>query len=103
MSDVQVIYVEEAATEVLVTADPSLATILTITEQGPQGPMGTMPPPESGTIVRDGDGNISQVVMDTKTVVLTRVDGVLQSVTDGTNTWTFTRDGNGTLVSWTVT
>lgn len=57
----------------------------------------------AGTITRDADGYIATAVLDDRTITITRASGLISSFTDGTNTWTFTRDANSRIVSWAVT
>lgn len=83
-----------------VPADPVTVAIIT---EGPQGAPGSGgSDPEAGTIVRDGDGNIEQVVLESKTVDIFRTDGLISSITDGEHTWTFTRGMDGSISSWEV-
>lgn len=50
------------------------------------------------------DGEITQIVKsDGRTIVISRTLGLVSSITDGSRTWTYTRDGDGNVVSWTVT
>jgi len=50
------------------------------------------------------DGYISQIaIVSGRTINITRVNGYISSITDGTRTWTYTRDGNNNIISWTVT
>jgi hypothetical protein len=63
---------------------------------------GVEAPPESGTIVRV-DGVITSVVMESKTITLNRANGYIESISDGTTTWTFLRDENNAITGWEVT
>ena len=57
----------------------------------------------SGTITRSG-GKISEVAKaGGRTIIITRTGDYISSITDGTRTWTFTRDGNNAITAWTVT
>jgi hypothetical protein len=84
---------------------PSPTQQIAIITEGPQGPpgSGTGSIPESGGIIRDIDGNITEVVLESKTVVISRINGQISSITDGTYTWTFTRALDGSIASWEVT
>jgi hypothetical protein len=70
--------------------------------QGPQGPSG--PPALSGTVTRNGTtGLISSVALTGgPTYTLTRTNGLISSLSDGTHTWTLSRDGNGQITGWSV-
>ncbi len=58
----------------------------------------------SGTITRDGDGNVSQVSFTGgRTLTYTRTNGYVTSATDGSRTWTYQRDGSNRITSWEVT
>jgi len=57
----------------------------------------------SGTITRDGDGNVSQVSLTGgRTLNITRTDGYISSITDGARIWNYTRNVNNQVTSWTV-
>jgi hypothetical protein len=57
----------------------------------------------NGSVTRVS-GYISQVVIvDGRTINITRVNGYISSITDGTRTWTYIRDINNNIISWTVT
>lgn len=58
--------------------------------------------PEPGTITRDGDGLISSIALTSKTITVNRTSGYISSIDDGTTLWTFTRDANNRIASWTV-
>jgi hypothetical protein len=70
--------------------------------QGPQGPQGLITLP--GTVIRDGTtGLISSVALTGgATYRLTRTNGLIYSLSDGTHTWTVSRDGNGQITGWSV-
>jgi len=56
-----------------------------------------------GSVTRVG-GYISQVIIvGGRTIDITRINGYISSITDGTRTWTYIRDINNNIVSWTVT
>lgn len=55
-----------------------------------------------GTINRDVNGDVSSIEYDNRTVTITRSSGLITSYTDGTNTWTITRDVNDIITGWTV-
>ena len=58
----------------------------------------------SGTITRNISGEIEQVAYSGgRTLSITRTGGYISSITDGVRTWTYTRNGNNDIVSWTVT
>lgn len=61
--------------------------------------------PQSVTLTRNGEGLIIKVELSGGRIIdITRdVDGIIQSLTDGTYVWTLNRDGNGVLTGVTVT
>lgn len=58
--------------------------------------------PEPGTITRDGDGLITSVALTSKTITVNRTSGYISTVNDETTLWTFTRDAENRIASWTV-
>jgi hypothetical protein len=57
----------------------------------------------SGTITRSG-GYISTIALTGgRTLTIFRTSGYISSATDGTRTWTYTRDINNNIISWSVT
>jgi YD repeat-containing protein len=58
----------------------------------------------SGTIARNLDGSVASVTLiGGRTIVIHRTEGVVSSITDGTRTWTLSRDGDGRVTGWAVT
>ena len=57
----------------------------------------------SGTINRTGNLISSVVLSDGSTITITRSGNYITSVTNGVNTWTFTRNGSNQIISWAVT
>jgi len=59
---------------------------------------------EDGSIVRDGDGLLEQVVLESKTITVAR-DGnnYIQSIDNGTQVVSYTRDSNNKIINWEVT
>ena len=58
-----------------------------------------------GVITRDGNGYVSSIALTGgRTLVVTR-DGnnYISSITDGTRTWTYTRNASNQVTSWAVT
>jgi YD repeat-containing protein len=70
--------------------------------QGPQGPSG--PIALSGAVTRDETtGLISSVALTGgPTYSFARTDGLISSFSNGTHTWTLSRDNNGRLSGWNV-
>jgi hypothetical protein len=101
--------------EIIENPDPDVieivdggVNVLELTDAGiTPGPQGEPGPgaadPESGTVIRNDDGNAVQIIMDTKTITITRTDGQISSITDETTTWTFARNPDGSIASWEVT
>lgn len=58
----------------------------------------------SGVVSRDGEGLVSQIdLAGGRTLIISRdVNSQVQSVTDGTRTWTINRDVNGAVSDWVV-
>ena len=82
--DEQVVVVDAADSQVVQIASPEAEIIqVNAIETGPQGPPGSEAFPEPGSITRDENGRITQIRKQTKIISLTRVDGRLNSVTDG--------------------
>lgn len=56
----------------------------------------------SGTINRTG-GLVSSISLSGgKTITVNRSGTYISSITDGLNTWTYTRDANNLITSWTT-
>lgn len=56
----------------------------------------------SGNISRDSQG-ISQIsLIGGRTLTITRANGFVYSITDGTRTWTISRDVNNNISGWIV-
>jgi len=56
-----------------------------------------------GTITRDVDGYIETVAYTGgRTFTISRVVGYINSITDGVRTWTYSRDGDNKITSWSV-
>jgi hypothetical protein len=56
-----------------------------------------------GTISRSGNYISSVALTGGDTLTVSRSGGYISSVTDGTKTWTFTRNGSNQITSWSVT
>lgn len=86
----------------LITPAAEIVQVALIKE-GPPGPSGETEP-ESGEIIRNPDGTIASVSLESKTVTLLRDEnGILSGVDDGNHTWTISRLPDGTIESWEVT
>jgi hypothetical protein len=90
-------------------ADPSVLSWGTnfgandITTTG-NGKFGEMILTRSGSITRDVDNYIATVVKTGgRTLTVTRASGYITSITDGTLTWTFTRNVDNEITAWSVT
>lgn len=57
----------------------------------------------NGTITRSGNYISSIALTGGPTLTITRSGNYISSVTDGTKTWTFTRNGSNQIISWSVT
>jgi hypothetical protein len=59
--------------------------------------------PESGSLVRNNNNQVMQVILESKTVDITRDEsGKIQQVSDGTYNYIFTRNNSGIISSWSV-
>ena len=97
------VIVDAADSQVVQIATPSAEIVqVNAIETGPQGPPGSQTPPEPGIISRDEAGQITQIRKQTKIISLTRVDGRLDSVTDGEYTISFHRGPDGVITGWDV-
>lgn len=56
----------------------------------------------SGTITRDGNDDVSEIIVGGRTITITRSSGLLSSWTDGTYNGILTRDVNNVITGWTV-
>jgi hypothetical protein len=57
----------------------------------------------SGSITR-ASGYVSEIAKTSgRTITVTRTDGYISSISDGTRTWTFTRNGDNQITDWSVT
>ena len=57
-----------------------------------------------GTITRTGDYISSIALSDGRTLTVTRdANDRISSITDGTTTWTYTRNVDGEVTSWAIT
>ena len=101
--DEQIVIVGAAESQVVQIASPSVEIVqVNAIETGPQGPPGSEAFPEPGIITRDETGRITQIRKQTKIISLTRVDGHLNSVTDGEYTISFHRGPDGAITGWDV-
>ena len=101
--DEQIVIVDGTDSQVVQIASPSVEIVqVNAIETGPQGPPGSEAPPEPGIITRDEAGQITQIHKQTKIISLTRVDGRLNSVTDGEYTISFHRGPDGAITGWDV-
>lgn len=56
-----------------------------------------------GAITRSGDYISSVALTGGRTLTITRdVDGYIETIEDGTKTWTYTRNGSNQITSWAV-
>ena len=55
-----------------------------------------------GEITRDVNGYISAIIKPTRTLNITRTSSYISSVSDGSYTWTFTRNSSNYITSWSV-
>lgn len=107
MADPGIIEIIENPTPIILEIVDGGTSIIELVDAGitpgPQGEPGdSSADPESGTVIRDDEGLVTQIVLESKTITITRVDGQISSVSDGTNTWTFTRGPDGSITSWEV-
>ena len=59
--------------------------------------------PESGSLIRNNNNQVMQVILESKTVNITRDEsGKIQQVSDGTYNYIFTRNNSGIISSWSV-
>lgn len=58
--------------------------------------------PVSQSITRDGNGVITEWVVDGTTYTPTYTSGLMTSYTDGTLTWTISRNGNNQITGVTI-
>ena len=56
----------------------------------------------SGTVSRSGNYISSVVLSGGRTLTITRTGNYISSITDGTKTWTYTRNGSNQITSWAV-
>ena len=57
---------------------------------------------KSGTITRTGSYISSVALTAGKTITITRSGNYITSITDGTKTWTYTRNASNQITSWSV-
>jgi hypothetical protein len=101
--DEQIVVVDGTDTRIVNVVSPATEIVqVNAIETGPQGPPGSEAFPEPGIITRDEAGQITQIRKQTKIISLTRVDGRLNSVTDGEYTISFHRGPDGAITGWDV-